>query len=156
MIQYRCKIIIYPFIPSNMNFQTIVMPKVNLAKTLSEKSWSVGTILILSRPLFLLCLFQRGTKRRIYYKYQNRYSPKQKASFDQHYIFGIRKIVTFSDLKKSPSFFTSTKMLRCLFTGECFEIHFLSFKSGHSCKLLDVLRAENGPVRLKKSKPARR
>ena len=34
-----------PFIPSNMNFQTIFMPKVNLAKKLSEKSWSVRTIL---------------------------------------------------------------------------------------------------------------
>ena len=27
-----------------MNFQTILMPKVNLAKILSEKSWSVRTI----------------------------------------------------------------------------------------------------------------
>ena len=41
-------LIIDQFIPSNMNFQTIVMPKMNLAKILSEKSWSVRTILILS------------------------------------------------------------------------------------------------------------
>ena len=38
-------LIIDPFIPSNMNFQTILMPKGNLAKSLSEKSWSVRTIL---------------------------------------------------------------------------------------------------------------
>ena len=38
-------LIIDPFIPTNMNFQTILMPKVNLAKTLSVKSWSVRTIL---------------------------------------------------------------------------------------------------------------
>ena len=31
-----------------MNFQTILMPEVNLAKKLSEKSLSVRTILILS------------------------------------------------------------------------------------------------------------
>ena len=37
-----------PFIPSIMNFQTIVMTKLNLAKILSVKSWSVKTILILS------------------------------------------------------------------------------------------------------------
>ena len=30
-------LIIDPFMPSNMNFQTILMPKVNLAKILSEK-----------------------------------------------------------------------------------------------------------------------
>ena len=42
------KEIIDPFIPSNMNFQTILMPKVNLAKFLSEKSWSLRTILNLS------------------------------------------------------------------------------------------------------------
>ena len=41
-------IIIDPFIPYNMNFQMILMPKVNLAKILSEKSWTVKTILILS------------------------------------------------------------------------------------------------------------
>ena len=33
---------------SIMNFQTILMPKVKLAKDLSEKSWSARTILILS------------------------------------------------------------------------------------------------------------
>ena len=33
-------LIIDPFIPSNMNFQTILMPKVNLAKILSEKKVS--------------------------------------------------------------------------------------------------------------------
>ena len=33
------------FIPSNMNFQTILMPKVNLAKILSEKSWSSESFL---------------------------------------------------------------------------------------------------------------
>ena len=38
-------LIIDPFIPFNMNFQTSIwMPKVNLAKILSEKSWSVRTI----------------------------------------------------------------------------------------------------------------
>ena len=31
-------LIIDPFITSNMNFQTILMPKVNLAKKLSEKA----------------------------------------------------------------------------------------------------------------------
>ena len=41
-------LIIDPFLPSNMNFETILMPKVNLAKILSEKSWSVRTILNLS------------------------------------------------------------------------------------------------------------
>ena len=46
-----------PFIPSNMNFQTILMPKENLEKTLSEKSWSVRTILILS-ILYITLLFQ--------------------------------------------------------------------------------------------------
>ena len=37
-------LIINPFIPSN----TILRPKVNLAKILSEKSWSVKTLLNLS------------------------------------------------------------------------------------------------------------
>ena len=32
--------------PSDMNFQTILMPKVNFAKIMSEKIWSIGTILI--------------------------------------------------------------------------------------------------------------
>ena len=41
-------LIIDPFIPFYMNFQTILMPKVNLAKVLSENNWSVRTILILS------------------------------------------------------------------------------------------------------------
>ena len=41
-------IIMDTFIPSNMNFQTILMPKMVLAKHLSEKNWSVRTIHILS------------------------------------------------------------------------------------------------------------
>ena len=41
-------LIIDPFIPSNMNFETILMPKVNLAKKIIRKSWSVRTILNLS------------------------------------------------------------------------------------------------------------
>ena len=40
-------LILYSFTPSDMNFQTIWMSKVFLAKSLSEKSWSLGTILIL-------------------------------------------------------------------------------------------------------------
>ena len=35
------------FTPSDLNFQTILMPKVNLAKKLSQKSWFLETILIL-------------------------------------------------------------------------------------------------------------
>ena len=45
-----------------MNFQTILMPKVNLAKMLSEKSWSVRTILILSM-LFVVTKSKKTQKR---------------------------------------------------------------------------------------------
>ena len=41
-------LIIYSFTPSDMNFQTIMMLEVVLAKFLSQKSFSVRTILILS------------------------------------------------------------------------------------------------------------
>ena len=41
-------LIIDPFIASNKNFQTILIPKVNLATILSERRWSVRTILKLS------------------------------------------------------------------------------------------------------------
>ena len=44
-------LIIDPFLPSNMNFQTSLMPKVDLAKILSEKSWSVRTIPIFKSML---------------------------------------------------------------------------------------------------------
>ena len=45
-------LIIDPFIPSNMNFPTILMPKVNLAKNLSEKAGPSEPFLTLvcSRP----------------------------------------------------------------------------------------------------------
>ena len=52
-------LIITSFIPSNMNFQTIMMPKVNLAKMLSKKNWSVRTILILSMLLKILGVTKR-------------------------------------------------------------------------------------------------
>ena len=55
--QSNSTLLIDPFIPSNMNFLTILMTKVILSKILSENSWSVRTILILS-ILYITLLFQ--------------------------------------------------------------------------------------------------
>ena len=44
--------ILYSFTPNDMNVQTILMPRVILAKFSSQKSWSLETILIL-HPLEL-------------------------------------------------------------------------------------------------------
>ena len=41
-------ILILYFTPSDMNFQTILMSQVILAKILSRKSWSLRTILIVN------------------------------------------------------------------------------------------------------------
>ena len=64
--------ILFSFIHSDMNFQTILMPKVIYAKNLSEKSWSLGFILIflkkalrhLNKVLFhtVFCFPAEGTK----------------------------------------------------------------------------------------------
>ena len=43
----------YSFTPSDRNFQTIWMPKEILTKFSARKSWSLGTILILSMLQFL-------------------------------------------------------------------------------------------------------
>ena len=47
-----------------MNFQTILMPKVILAKTLSENSWSLGTILILISFDFIVGNAGKADKKR--------------------------------------------------------------------------------------------
>ena len=48
-------LILYSFTPSDMNFQTILMPKVILAKFLSQKIYSLGPFLSF---LYLSCILE--------------------------------------------------------------------------------------------------
>ena len=54
---YRYCTHLHRFTPSDLNFQTILMPKVILAKKLSQNSWSFGTILIFRTSMAIIIYF---------------------------------------------------------------------------------------------------